>query len=132
MGLLTEPAGYVDGPNLYEFVGSNPVSLVDPNGLQATQPTTTPTPVLIPRPRPRQPTTQPATQPETTQPSPGPTTTPTTNPLDDTLPVSLFPAPGEWPWNGLIFPPGYKPPLVEPPRQPTLQEQAEIEDAKRK
>src|ERR1700704_3747389 len=36
LGLLNEPAGYVDGPNLYEFVESNPVGLLDPMGLQAT------------------------------------------------------------------------------------------------
>lgn len=37
LGLLTEPAGYVDGPNLYEYVGSNPVNQLDPLGLQTTQ-----------------------------------------------------------------------------------------------
>lgn len=34
MGLLAEPAGYVDGTNLYEYVGSNPTASVDPFGLQ--------------------------------------------------------------------------------------------------
>jgi hypothetical protein len=35
LGLLQEPAGYVDGQNLYEYVQSNPIALVDPLGLQA-------------------------------------------------------------------------------------------------
>lgn len=34
MGLLTEPAGYVDGTNLYEYVTSNPTNFLDPMGLQ--------------------------------------------------------------------------------------------------
>jgi len=38
MGLLAEPAGYVDGMNLYEFVTSNPTNLVDPLGLQSAPP----------------------------------------------------------------------------------------------
>jgi len=42
MGLLAEPAGYVDGMNLYEFVTSNPVNLVDPLGLKAEDPATNP------------------------------------------------------------------------------------------
>jgi len=33
MGLLNEPAGYVDGTNLYEYVGSNPTNNLDPLGL---------------------------------------------------------------------------------------------------
>lgn len=33
MGLLNEPAGYVDGLNLYEFVSSNPPNWLDPLGL---------------------------------------------------------------------------------------------------
>lgn len=36
LGLLTEPAGYVDGQNLYEYVGSNPVKRLDPSGLAMT------------------------------------------------------------------------------------------------
>src|SRR5947209_9881826 len=41
IGILEEPMGYVDGQNLYQFVGSDPVSSVDPLGLTAeTQPTT--------------------------------------------------------------------------------------------
>lgn len=35
LGLLREPAGYVDGQSLYEYVQSNSVALVDPLGLQA-------------------------------------------------------------------------------------------------
>lgn len=34
MGLLAEPAGYVDGQNLYEYVTSNPATGTDPTGLQ--------------------------------------------------------------------------------------------------
>ena len=34
MGILEEPMGYVDGRNLYQFVGSDPVGLVDPMGLE--------------------------------------------------------------------------------------------------
>ena len=34
--LSPDPLGPVDGPNLYRFVQSNPVTLTDPNGLQAT------------------------------------------------------------------------------------------------
>jgi hypothetical protein len=33
MGLLTEPAGYVDGQNLYEYVTGDPVNALDPFGL---------------------------------------------------------------------------------------------------
>lgn len=33
MGLLNEPAGYVDGTNLYEYVRSGPTGAVDPYGL---------------------------------------------------------------------------------------------------
>lgn len=36
LGLLQEPAGYVDGPSLYEYVGSDPVNAVDPLGLKLT------------------------------------------------------------------------------------------------
>jgi hypothetical protein len=32
LGLPPEPAGYVEGANLYQFVGSNPLILVDPTG----------------------------------------------------------------------------------------------------
>lgn len=35
LGVLEEPMGYVDGQNLYQYVTSNPVNLVDPLGLQA-------------------------------------------------------------------------------------------------
>jgi hypothetical protein len=43
LGLLQEPAGYVDGQNLYEYVRSCPTSLVDLYGeAAATQPTTRP------------------------------------------------------------------------------------------
>jgi len=35
MGLLAEPAGYVDGMNLYEFVTSNPTNLLDPLGFSS-------------------------------------------------------------------------------------------------
>lgn len=35
LGILEEPMGYVDGHNLYQFVQSNPVNLLDPMGLQA-------------------------------------------------------------------------------------------------
>jgi hypothetical protein len=34
LGRLREPAGYVDGQNLYEYVQSDPVGNVDPDGLQ--------------------------------------------------------------------------------------------------
>ncbi len=37
-----EPLGYVDGTNLYEYVGSDPLGATDPMGL-ATEPTTQPT-----------------------------------------------------------------------------------------
>lgn len=44
MGLLTEPAGYVDGTNLYEYVRGSPSQFLDPLGLQAAgTPTTRPT-----------------------------------------------------------------------------------------
>lgn len=33
--LETDPAEYVDGPNLYEYVGSNPARFLDPFGLAA-------------------------------------------------------------------------------------------------
>lgn len=33
LGILEEPMGYVDGANLYEYVGSNPEVAVDPLGL---------------------------------------------------------------------------------------------------
>lgn len=33
LGLLQEPAGYVDGPNLFQYVGGNPVNRLDPTGL---------------------------------------------------------------------------------------------------
>jgi RHS repeat-associated protein len=44
-----DPAGYVDGSDLFQFVGSNPLSYVDPSGLQPppTQPSTQPS-VVIP------------------------------------------------------------------------------------
>jgi len=35
LGILTEPAGYVDGASLYEYVQSNPTGFVDPSGLRA-------------------------------------------------------------------------------------------------
>ena len=40
-----DPAGYVDGANLYQFVGGNPLRFADPFGLQETRlgPTTAPT-----------------------------------------------------------------------------------------
>lgn len=31
--LQRDPAGYVDGLNLYEYVGGNPIGAVDPSGL---------------------------------------------------------------------------------------------------
>jgi hypothetical protein len=34
LGILEEPMGYVDGANLYEYVGSSPTSHVDPLGLK--------------------------------------------------------------------------------------------------
>jgi hypothetical protein len=34
LGLLTEPAGYVDGQNLYQYVKGNPVDTNDPSGLK--------------------------------------------------------------------------------------------------
>jgi hypothetical protein len=34
LGILSEPLGYVDGMSQYEYVGSNPVNRVDPNGLK--------------------------------------------------------------------------------------------------
>jgi len=33
-----DPAGFIDGPNLYAFVSNNPVNLVDPLGLRAQRP----------------------------------------------------------------------------------------------
>lgn len=36
LGILEEPMGYVDGHNLYEYVKSNPVTLLDPTGLTVT------------------------------------------------------------------------------------------------
>ena len=30
-----DPAGFIDGPNLYAYVGGNPIMLVDPSGLSA-------------------------------------------------------------------------------------------------
>jgi len=38
-----DPMGYVDGLNDYQVVGGNPITFVDPDGLQATQPATQPT-----------------------------------------------------------------------------------------
>jgi hypothetical protein len=38
IGFLTEPMGYVEGPNLYEFVESDPTGLVDPLGTTAELP----------------------------------------------------------------------------------------------
>lgn len=35
LGLLAEPLGYVDGQNLYEYVGGDPVASNDPLGLEA-------------------------------------------------------------------------------------------------
>jgi RHS repeat-associated protein len=35
-----DPAGYVDGSSLYQFVGSSPADLADPTGLAAKKPTT--------------------------------------------------------------------------------------------
>lgn len=35
IGALREPFGYVDGVNRYQFVGGDPVGLVDPSGLKA-------------------------------------------------------------------------------------------------
>lgn len=35
LGILEEPMGYVDGQNLYQFVLSNPVAMLDPLGLAA-------------------------------------------------------------------------------------------------
>lgn len=49
-----DPLGYVDGPNMYELVGSNPVGTLDPSGLIAEQPTTRPS---------TRPTTRPTTGP---------------------------------------------------------------------
>jgi hypothetical protein len=34
LGLLHEPAGYVDGPSLYQYVGSTPTTATDPLGLR--------------------------------------------------------------------------------------------------
>jgi uncharacterized protein RhaS with RHS repeats len=52
--IQTDPAGYVDGPNLYEYVRSRPVSATDPLGLAArpaTQPGTQPVkPNILPKP----------------------------------------------------------------------------------
>jgi hypothetical protein len=50
MGLLAEPAGYVDGANVYEYVASDPEGLVDPAGLAraATQPASGPATTLGP------------------------------------------------------------------------------------
>lgn len=41
--LRQDPAGYVDGANLYQFVGSNPVNRQDPSGLQIAPPAPVPT-----------------------------------------------------------------------------------------
>jgi RHS repeat-associated protein len=35
--LQRDPAGYVDGLNLYEYVNSNPINRADPMGLQAVE-----------------------------------------------------------------------------------------------
>jgi hypothetical protein len=43
LGLLSEPMGYVDGTNLYEFVADDPTGLVDPFGRKGQKPTTHPT-----------------------------------------------------------------------------------------
>ena len=62
LGILEEPMGYVDGQNLYEFVGSAPVGNTDPLGLQ-TRPVA-PRPATAPATRPATgPATRPATQP---------------------------------------------------------------------
>lgn len=34
LGILEEPMGYVDGQNLYQFVGSSPTDRLDPTGLE--------------------------------------------------------------------------------------------------
>lgn len=36
--VTADPAEYVDGPNLYQHVGSNPVNRVDPSGLAGMRP----------------------------------------------------------------------------------------------
>jgi RHS repeat-associated protein len=48
--LQADPAGYVDGSSLYQFVGSSPADLVDPTGLAANPP---PTPPPTPKPKPK-------------------------------------------------------------------------------
>lgn len=51
LGLLQEPAGYVYGPSLYEYVGSNPGNLVDPSGLAGATPPPTSQPTTQPSPQ---------------------------------------------------------------------------------
>jgi len=52
--LQTDPLGYVDGVNLYTYVGNNPVNLTDPMGLipPVPGPWTRPYPVPLPKPKP--------------------------------------------------------------------------------
>jgi RHS repeat-associated protein len=78
--LQTDPVGYADSPNLYNYVLGDPVNLVDPLGLQACSGNSCPGPssgnIIVPGTRP--PGINP---PSTTEPGPGRRPIPGFNPL---------------------------------------------------